>query len=654
MSAHDERSSSPVSRIDDILIPYEGRRIAATRYSPTEIDGPLPAVLMSIPYRKDDYITYGHHDPLLRYVAGHGYEVVVTDLLGTGASGGRKQSPFESTEGEEVVAVIEWLADRTWTTGTVGMFGHSYGGQTQLRAADLRPEPLKAIVPVQPAVNYYDDALYKQGVPTPRSFLVWFQTLQSLPPSRRDEDGRWKEVWHDRLDNLRETTPFLLESREHDRFDDYWRSKVNPTDVDVPMLMVAGYRDTHPQCDIEAFREASGPKRLLLGPWRHGIPHEGRESAIDFRRQLVEWFDYFLKGKENGALDHDPVEFWTERNGGGRIDEGVWRGADAWPGDTHDERISFALAPSGLVAPETFTEGNVAVDYEFDHGVGIESTDYVVDAPTDTSADDARSACFETSPLDSPVEYTGDGSLSVRLRPTTPEPIVDARVVDVAPRGESRLVTYGFLNPSHRHGLEDVDPLVPGEEYDLEVPLRAKSHVFERGHRIRVAIAAAHFPVTLPRVEHGSFEIRSDPDAPSMFRFPGRVHADEPTFDDVIDVRGPDPSRPVVSPYVRDSSSEWTAARTHSQNRRTFRSTSSKCIDLPHGPTMTFERETEATTRANDPSSTRVAFSAEGRLAFGDETVLSQSSGRITPESAQLETEVTVDGYTVFDEFWSE
>lgn len=140
----------------DLLIPVDGETVAASRYEPPTA-GPSPVVLIVTPYRKDDRITFGTHEPSIRYFCHHGYEVVVADLLGTGASSGDKR-PFHRAEGDEMAAIIKWLADREWTTGDVGTYGYSYGAWTQYVAAAVDPEPLKAIVLVAVANSVYESS----------------------------------------------------------------------------------------------------------------------------------------------------------------------------------------------------------------------------------------------------------------------------------------------------------------------------------------------------------------------------------------------------------------------------------------------------------------------------------------------------------------
>ncbi len=60
-------------------------------------------------------------------------------------------------------------------------------------------------------------------------------------------------------------------------------------------------------------------QRLLIGPWGHGVPrfpdgdftfgdmNFGPNVKIDFQAMQARWFDYFLKGVDNGIETEAPV-----------------------------------------------------------------------------------------------------------------------------------------------------------------------------------------------------------------------------------------------------------------------------------------------------------------------------------------------------------
>ncbi|MEF8788779.1 MAG: CocE/NonD family hydrolase [Haloarculaceae archaeon] len=665
-----------VRRHPELLVPVDGATVAATRYEPPGDDGPHPAVLVATPYRKDDWITFGSWHPSIEYFARSGYEVVVADLVGTGASTG-EPTPFARTDGERMATVVEWLADRPWTTGNVGMFGLSYGAWTQYATAAAAPDALGAIVPVSVAPSGYASS-YTGGVLNPLKRTVWateFQARQALPPSRRDGDGRWARVWHDRLDRLAAERPWLFRFLDHDLADGFWADRaVAPEEIGVPTLAACGTRDVHTASMVPFVEALDVEKRLLVGPWRHRMPEQGRETAVDFRRQAVDWFDRHLRAE---APDREPrsdsarppVAYWTEREGGWTVGAGTWRGRDRWPTVGTDPTRSFLLTGDGL---ELAAAGDAAGDddgvegaspvvreREYDHTVGMESLERVgsvTNPGVDTSADDARSITAESTPLADAVEFTGTGVVTTRVSATTPAPVVGVRVVDVAPDGTARLVTSGRLAADHRtgHSPGEPEPLPDsGEPVALEVPLTPTSHVFEPDHRVRLAVAAGHLPRVLPRREQGRLRLHSAPGERTALRFPGSVHEDGVSgFEDAVGMAPPDERVPVRTPYTSGETGRWETARTHTDGGARFEVGGGRTVTRPDGTSLTWNREVEASVLADDPGTASVRTRVEAELDHGHETVAVTTDSRVSRDATHLETRVRVDGTTVFDERW--
>lgn len=646
MSTHTRDLSDEIRRDPTLRIPVDGASVAATRYSPADHEGPHPALLMYVPYPKDDVITFGAYAPLVRYLATHGYEVVVANMLGTGASTGFIEEMFTRREGREPAAIVEWLADRPWTTGRVGMFGKSYGGITALDAAAQRPDGLEAIVPIHTPYQGYRNAYTHGGcfelLNIGINWLTLMQALDVKPPSRRDDDAGWA-AWRERLERVRDRDPWLFQFMDHEHTDEFWADKNIPVErIETPTLAVGGYRDSYTRDTLEYFEAIDAPKRLLLGPWRHTMPHRGRECAIDFRRQVAAWFDQFLKDRDTGALDGEPIQYWTETDGGGRVDGGVWRARQGWPrpGEGSDS-LRFAVAPGGLVEAGSYRSGAVEREYEFDHTVGVASVPAgnLGVAPTDTSPDDHRSLAFETEPLAAPLELTGTGRATLRLSSTAGSHVVSARLVDVSPDGTGRLVT---------HGTERLDGGAPEE---LTVSLQPRSHVFGPGHRLRLSVAAAHFPVVSPCTDHGSMTLRSTPEAPTRLSLPGR-RREAAAFEDAVEMSGPVDSQPATSPFVRDASAEWAVTREHATGRVAVEKERTAVVDLPHAEALRRSARARSSVEPRDPSTASTTNRMELATDYGDETVRVVAENRIGRSATTVETRVTVDDATLFEQRW--
>jgi predicted acyl esterase len=72
------------------------------------------------------------------------------------------------------------------------------------------------------------------------------------------------------------------------------------------------------------------------------------------------------------------------------------------------------------------------------------------------------------------------------------------RISDVAPDGSVTQVAGAGFNGTHRFSARNPQDIVPGEQLTLEVELHFTSWVFPKGHRIRLAVANAQWPMMWP------------------------------------------------------------------------------------------------------------------------------------------------------------
>jgi putative CocE/NonD family hydrolase len=651
-------SESTIRRHTDLEIPVDGETVAATRYEPTEYDGPLPVLLMYVPYPKDDMITYGAYDPLNRYLARNGYEVVIADMVGTGASTGRLDAMFGTNEGREAEAVVEWLADREWSTGRIGMYGKSYGGITALAAAARQPEALEAIVPIHTPYMGYRNA-YSYGGLFELSYigmdwLTLMQVLDAKPPSRRDQRGEWVDTWQTQLEATLERDPFLFDFLDHDVKDEFWEGTDIPVEkVQTPMLAVGGMRDSYTRDTVEFFEAADGPKQLLLGPWRHTMPHRGRETAIGFRKKTLEWFDSYLKDEPRGIVDEPTVQVWTEQNGGGNVGDGVWRGLSTWPDATEgSDTVSFAFTDDGLRQQERYETGRFEASYESDFTVGLDSIQPAsTETPvSDTNQDDVRSLTVESEPLERPLDFTGTGKATVRLRTTIDDPTLSVRVVDVAPDGQATMVTHGTRRIRCK-SLTELDDPIGSEEVEVEIPLKPKSHCFEAGHRVRIAVSNAFFPEFLPTGTSGTTTVLSSPENASVVELPGTFREDT-AFRNEISLPSPEESLPTQAEGVVTADSNWERSREAIEDTATVRTDSSLRLEMPHVD-MTRESEYEMSVAAEDPSSVVAEGELRWTLEYPNEVVTVVVTNQFDRDFAEATTKVLREDTTIFEKTWS-
>jgi hypothetical protein len=123
------------------------------------------------------------------------------------------------------------------------------------------------------------------------------------------------------------------------------------------------------------------------------------------------------------------------------------------------------------------------------------------DLPADQRPDDAGSLVFDSPPLAERVEVLGVPEVTLDLASDRPAAFVVVRLCDVSPDGASSRVTYGVLNLAHRTGHAAPEPLVPERRETVRVPLGAVAYAFSPGHRVRVALSTAYWPILWPAPE---------------------------------------------------------------------------------------------------------------------------------------------------------
>ena len=194
--------------INGLSVPLDDGTILSADVCCPDGARPGPVLVSTYPYRKDDIIGSLFEGTRQR-LAERGYATVFADMAGTGASDGSYGETFDlPREGRDCAAVVEWAAAQDWCDGNVGAWGVSYGGMTALAAAAARPPHLKAIVAVYATTDVYRDTITLGGCPAMLGRYAWAAHMMALglcPPTAQDPEGRWRQVWDQRLRRLTHT-----------------------------------------------------------------------------------------------------------------------------------------------------------------------------------------------------------------------------------------------------------------------------------------------------------------------------------------------------------------------------------------------------------------------------------------------------------------
>ena len=526
----------------------DGTRLAARIWLPPEEEAPVPAILDFLPYRQGDLMA-ARDTAIYPYLAARGYACARVDLRGTGNSEGIIDDEYTPQELRDGCDVIAWLAAQPWCDGNVGMTGISWGGFNSLQVAALRPAALRAVLTVCASDDRYaDDVHYRGGCVLAVDMLQWAVSMlvwNALPPDPAVAGAAWRSQW---LERLTRTPAFIEPWLSHQLRDDYWRHGSVCEDyaaIEVPVYAVGGWSDGYTDAIPRLLAGLAGPRKGLIGPWSHAFPNDSVPGPeIGFLEESLRWWDHWLKGIDTGIMDEPMLRAWMQEYTPPAPHHqdwpGRWVAEPCWPPADPPARRLFLRAAGGLdPLPGTGEERA----HRGEQTAGLDAGALTADGgfgdwPGDQRAEDGRSLSFTSPPLEAPVEILGNPRVSLTVTSDRPGASLVARLCDVAPTGESLLVTRDLFNLTHRAGHDRAVPLVPGEAVTAEFGLKVIAHRFDAGHRIRLAVSTTYWPWMWPHPEPVTLGLRCGPD--SFLELPVR----EPRAqDDGLPPFGP-PERP--------------------------------------------------------------------------------------------------------------
>ena len=542
-----------IREIEHTWIPMsDGCRLAARIWLPVTAErSPVPAVIEYIPYGKR-IGTRDRDEAMHRWFAGHGIAALRIDLRGSGESEGVLHDEYLPEEQTDGIQAIRWVAAQRWCTGAVGLIGKSWGGFNGLQIAARRPPELRGIVTVCSTDDRYADDVHYMGGCLLNDNLWWGATFFQLvvqPPDPELVGDDWRAMW---LGRLEAAEPHPLRWLEHPLRDAYWKQGSVCEDygaVACPVFAVGGWADGYKNAIPRLLAGLRVPCRALIGPWGHAYPHDAHPGpSIGFLQEVLQWWRSCL-GEGNGrdltqgrAGETEPrYRVWMPESvpAGFRGEDrpGRWVAETSWPSPRIANRV-FHLAPEQLGDTIALARLVIATPQTAGRAMGS----WLVAGLQDQRENDAHSLCFDSEPLADRLEVLGAPEVRVVVASDRPVAFLVARLCDVSPDGSSTRVSYGVINLTHRAGHETSQPLEPGHPVEVTLRLNDVAHAFPPGHRVRLALSNACWPLIWP--------------SPEPVRL--TVFTERSTFS--LPVRTPDPSDadlPAIDPPEQARSSEW-------------------------------------------------------------------------------------------------
>ena len=435
-----------------------------------------------------------------------GYVLVEVERRGQGASMGFMRGYHDWTESLDAYDITEWLAQQPWSDGKIGVFGCSNTGEAALHTPTAMPPHLKAVFAGCYSWNKFD-GFFRGGIlanwGTGPQTSPLSAGLTAIPVDEDKDESMLKEAirQHEKqvsLLGLWKSMPFrdswsdLVGSR-------FWQEgSVSTYQVAIERTGVGIYNYGGWQDDFrrEAFVTQSNlhnPSKLLIGPWAHC-----QDQGFDLVTERLRFFDYWLKGIDNGIMKEPPIYYYTV----GAAKGTEWRFSSQWPLPKEKSTKYYFQSGKelGTSAPTNAGEkDNYPVNYDVScpSPIGLGQTCVL----------DTKGIIYTSTPLTTDLELTGHPVVHLWISSTASDANFFAYLEDIAPDGKVSIITDGRLKgslralgtppysffglPWHRSFQEDALAFSPGQPAEVVFDCLPLSYVFAQGHRIRVTITGA-------------------------------------------------------------------------------------------------------------------------------------------------------------------
>ncbi|MCV9387361.1 CocE/NonD family hydrolase [Reichenbachiella ulvae] len=502
----------------------DGVKLAVDIYRPKDkktgevIDTPLPVLWMHTPYNRrysgdtEEKLTVDCYAGTASELVKYGYVVATVDFRGLygsfGHNEGFNRGEWVGPARNDAYDITEWLAVQPWSDGNIGMWGCSATGGSQMQAATTAPPHLKAMFPMSFDFDTYAFRV-PGGIGNPSR---WPQPDDGLTSQQR------RDRWAATVDGDEDSTLLKAAIKQHegtiesagyvpfrdgysdeltDEASKQWWVKSSPsTYLDkinqsgIAMYMAVNWDEGYTKHGpYFAFNNITNPTKIIMGPGVHCDWFTAQDlTGFDILVEELRFFDYWLKGIDNGIMDEDPVYYFTYNAPKGE----EWQTSQEWP-LPEEKRVKYYLGEGSIatIQPTDGGQDETRVNYDFKPGTNGKGA-----------------IVYETEALSEDVQVTGHPEMSLWISSTATDGDFVATIQDVAPDGsvssyhiqgqlrasmrKQAEAPYNNLGlPYHSSNTSDEKLLVPGQPTLLEFPILPISMVFKTGHKIQLAISFA-------------------------------------------------------------------------------------------------------------------------------------------------------------------
>jgi uncharacterized protein len=455
-----------------------------------------------------------------------------------------------------------------------------------------------------------------------------------------------------------DTPPWSLLYLKHQHDGPFWRDPVMPLqEITIPSFLIGGLLDGYRDNVPDMLTQSSGPVKAIVGPWNHTYPNDAVPGPqIEWRNEAVRWFDHWLKGRDTG-VEHDPrlviyMQHWHAPDPNLENVPGEWRREDAWP-PKGAEAAEFYLQPDHTLARSSPPIARHELKYV--PSVGVEAGFWWGELLSDVRPVDAFSLVYDSAPLKEDLAILGQPSAELHVSANAPLADWIVRLSDVAPDGTATQITGAGINGAQRDSMSEPEDLVPGEMYRITIEMHLTSWVFPKGHRIRVAISNALWPMMLPTPYNMTTDLDlGGPDGSGVVLPVVPEHGDAaPAFSPPEPMEERKDIKTVGFPWP----GEWTVERDDARHKTTVHWSGKDASTFPWGTENDYESLTYDADDAH-PETCSVRGEAESVFALKGRTLTWRGHLLVTTDQKNFyysyTREVLKDGAMVRTKSWKE
>ena len=434
--------SSAYTINDDVTISTsDGLTLVANSLTPTAGNGPYPAVIFINSWAMNEY----EYTAEAQRLAADGYVVLSYSTRGWGSSGGLIDTAGPK-DMDDLSRVIDWLiANAPVDPARIGSAGISYGSGISLIGA-AQDSRIKAVA----ALSSWGDLEYSlYGNQSPS--LVWGELLDLSSQLIGRPDPIITRYYNAMLSQKLEMIDEIV-AWARVRSPLTYVDKLNANGTAVYLSKNWGDDMFHANSIMKLYEKLEGPKFVDLANGTHAFTEIlGMIGLTDNRmfNNVHRWFDYHLKGKNNGIQLEPPVQVEVK-------DTGVIEKHENYPIATQSQE--YYLHPRGLLgggklsdAPfQSWWPQTNTINSQFDTvaSTGIPALSQMLEdflAPTITSVPliaPANGIWFESGRLSTKMKIRGEVNLQLQMEPQSDKAQIIAYLYDMDALGVARLITH--------------------------------------------------------------------------------------------------------------------------------------------------------------------------------------------------------------------